>query len=134
MAVVVVASTTVIAVGGGLIVVVFLAIAVFVASRILTSDIGLELFVLGVDERTAAAMGVRTPRRKLELFVLGCVFAALGGAVYAGTQQFVPETLGRPDVRARAADHAVHRRAAVASSARSSARWSSSTCRAPATG
>jgi branched-chain amino acid transport system permease protein len=89
-------STTVIAVAGGLIVVVFLAIAVFVASRILTSDIGLELFVLGVDERTAAAMGVRTPRRKLELFVLGCVFAALGGAAYAGTQQFVPETLVDP--------------------------------------
>jgi branched-chain amino acid transport system permease protein len=90
------ASSTVIAVAGGLIVVVFLAIAVFVASRILTSDIGLELFVLGVDERTAAAMGVRTPRRKLELFVLGCVFAALGGAAYAGTQQFVPETLVDP--------------------------------------
>jgi branched-chain amino acid transport system permease protein len=89
-------SSTVIAVAGGLIVVVFLAIAVFVASRILTSDIGLELFVLGVDERTAAAMGVRTPRRKLELFVLGCVFAALGGAAYAGTQQFVPETLVDP--------------------------------------
>ena len=89
-------STTMIAVAGGLVVVVFLGIAVFVASRILTSDIGLELFVLGVDERTAAAMGVRTPRRKLELFVLGCVFAALGGAAYAGTQQFVPETLVDP--------------------------------------
>jgi len=89
-------STTLIAVAGGLIVVIFLAVAVFVASRILTSDIGLELFVLGVDERTAAAMGVRTPRRKLELFVLGCVFAALGGAAYAGTQQFVPETLVDP--------------------------------------
>jgi ABC-type branched-subunit amino acid transport system ATPase component len=49
-----------------------------------------------VDERTAAALGVRTPRRKLELFVLGCVFAALGGAAYAGTQQFVPETLVDP--------------------------------------
>jgi len=41
-------------------------------------------------------MGVRTPRRKLELFVLGCMFAALGGAAYAGTQQFVPETLVDP--------------------------------------
>jgi branched-chain amino acid transport system permease protein len=86
-------STAVIAVGGGLIVVVLLALVVFISTRILNSDIGLELFVLGVDERTAAALGVRTPRRKLELFVLGCVFAALGGAVYAGTQQFVPETL-----------------------------------------
>jgi branched-chain amino acid transport system permease protein len=90
------ASTTVALVGGGLIVVALLALAVFIAARILTSDIGLELFVLGVDERTAAALGVRTPRRKLELFVLGCVFAALGGAAYAGTQQFVPETLVDP--------------------------------------
>ncbi len=85
-------STTLIALGGGLIVVVLLAAVVFIASRILSSDIGLELFVLGVDERTAASLGVRTPRRKLELFVLGCVCAALGGVVYAGTQQFVPET------------------------------------------
>jgi branched-chain amino acid transport system permease protein len=90
------ASTAVTAVGGGIIVVVLLAAVVFVAARILNSDIGLELFVLGVDERTAAALGVRTPRRKLELFVLGCVFAALGGAVYAGTQQFVPETVVDP--------------------------------------
>ena len=90
------ASPNEIAIGGGLVVVAFLAIAVYLASRILTSDVGLELFVLGVDERTAAAMGVRTPRRKLELFVLGSMFAALGGAAYAGTQQFVPETLVDP--------------------------------------
>jgi branched-chain amino acid transport system permease protein len=89
-------STTLVALGGGLIVVVLLAAVVFMMSRILSSDIGLELFVLGVDERTAAALGVRTPRRKLELFVLGCVCAALGGAVYAGTQQFVPETVIDP--------------------------------------
>jgi branched-chain amino acid transport system ATP-binding protein/branched-chain amino acid transport system permease protein len=89
-------STTLIALGGGLIVVVLLAAVMFMASRILSSDIGLELFVLGVDERTAAALGVRTPRRKLELFVLGCVCAALGGVVYAGTQQFVPETVIDP--------------------------------------
>jgi branched-chain amino acid transport system permease protein len=88
--------TAVATVGGGLIVVVLLGLAVFIAARILSSDIGLELFVLGVDERTAAALGVRTPRRKLEPFVLGCVFAALGGAVYAGTQQFVPETVVDP--------------------------------------
>jgi branched-chain amino acid transport system permease protein len=89
-------SQSSVAVGGGLVVVAFVAIAVFVASRVLRSDIGLELFVLGVDERTAAAMGVRTPRRKLELFVLGSMFASLGGAAYAGTQQFVPETIVDP--------------------------------------
>ena len=89
-------SAAVATVGGGLIVIVVLTLVVFICARILSSDIGLELFVLGVDERTAAALGVRTPRRKLELFVLGCVFAALGGAVYAGTQQFVPETVVDP--------------------------------------
>jgi len=94
-------STAVATVGGGIIVVVLLALVVFIAARILNSDIGLELFVLGVDERTAAALGVRTPRRKLELFVLGSVFAALGGAVYAGTQQFVPETVVDPTAELR---------------------------------
>ena len=89
-------STQSIAIGNGLITVGLLAAVVFVTSRILASDIGLELYVLGVDERTAAAMGVRTPRRKLELFVLGSVLAALGGAVYAGTQLFVPATLVDP--------------------------------------
>jgi branched-chain amino acid transport system permease protein len=89
-------STQSIAIGDGLITVAWLAVGVFVASRILSSDIGLELYVLGVDEPTAAAMGVRTPRRRLELFVLGSVFAALGGAVYAGTQLFVPATLVSP--------------------------------------
>jgi len=82
--------------GNGLITVAALSLVVFVATRILSSDIGLELYVLGVDEGTAAAMGVSTPRRKLELFVLGSMFAALGGAVYAGTQLFVPATLVDP--------------------------------------
>jgi branched-chain amino acid transport system permease protein len=83
-------------VGDGIVTVAVLGIVVFAATRILSSDIGLELYVLGVDERTAAAMGVPTPRRKLELFVLGSMFAGLGGAVYAGTQLFVPATLVSP--------------------------------------
>jgi branched-chain amino acid transport system permease protein len=82
--------------GDGFVTVLILGIVVFVAARILASDIGLELYVLGVDERTAAALGVPTARRKLELFVLGSMFAALGGAVYAGTQLFVPATLVNP--------------------------------------
>jgi len=89
-------STQSIAIGNGLVTVVILGLVVLAASRILSSDVGLELYVLGVDEPTAAAMGVRTPRRRLELFVLGSVFAALGGAVYAGTQLFVPATLASP--------------------------------------
>jgi ABC-type branched-subunit amino acid transport system ATPase component/ABC-type branched-subunit amino acid transport system permease subunit len=86
-------SPEAIVVGDGVVTVVALGVVVFIASRILHSDIGLELYALGVDERTAAAMGIATPRRKLELFVLGSMFAALGGAVYAGSQLFVPATL-----------------------------------------
>ena len=107
------ASTAVALVGGGLIVIALLALAVFIAARILTSDIGLELFVLGrgrADRGRArgphaaaeagavrARLRVRRPRRR-----------GLRGhpAVRAGDA-------GRPDGRARAADHAVHRRAAV---------------------
>jgi len=89
-------TTQSIAIGNGLITVAVLGLVVLAAARILSSDIGLELYVLGVDEPTAAAMGVRTPRRRLELFVLGSVFAALGGAIYAGTQLFVPATLASP--------------------------------------
>jgi branched-chain amino acid transport system permease protein len=86
-------SPEAIVVGNGVVTVVALGVVVFIASRILHSDIGLELYALGVDERTAAAMGIATSRRKLELFVLGSMFAALGGAVYAGSQLFVPATL-----------------------------------------
>ncbi|HEY1515650.1 MAG TPA: ATP-binding cassette domain-containing protein [Solirubrobacteraceae bacterium] len=80
-------------VANGLLTVFILAGAVYAATRLLASDVGLEMYVLGVSERTAAAMGVRTARRRLELFILGSMFAALGGAVYAGTQLFVPPTL-----------------------------------------
>jgi len=86
-------SVTATVVGNGLVVVVIISIVVFIGSRILSSDIGLEFFALGVSEGTAAAMGVSTPRRKLELFVVGSMLASLGGAMYAGTEQFVPATL-----------------------------------------
>jgi branched-chain amino acid transport system permease protein len=81
------------AVGNGFVTVLVVGGVVFIATRILSSDLGLELYVLGVDEGMAMAMGVSTARRRLELFVLGSMFAALGGAVYAGTQLFVPATL-----------------------------------------
>jgi branched-chain amino acid transport system permease protein len=80
-------------VANGLLTVVILAGVVYATTRLLASDVGLEVYVLGVNEGTAASMGVRTARRKLELFILGSMLASLGGAVYAGTQLFVPPTL-----------------------------------------
>jgi branched-chain amino acid transport system permease protein len=80
-------------VANGLLTVFIVAGVVYVTTRLVASDVGLEMYVLGVNEGTAAAMGVRTARRKLELFILGSMLATLGGAVYAGTQLFVPPTL-----------------------------------------
>ena len=73
----------------GLIGVLLLGCCMFVCARIMSSGIGLELALLASDERMASALGVITPRRKLEIFVLGSGIATLGGVVYAGTQTFV---------------------------------------------
>jgi len=56
------------------------------------SGIGLELLLVGQNERMAAALGINTRRRKLEVFVLSAALAALGGAVFAGTQTLVSPT------------------------------------------
>jgi branched-chain amino acid transport system permease protein len=77
----------------GTLTVIIVTAVVFATTRLVASDIGLEMYTLGVSESTAQAMGVRTARRRLELFILGSVLAALSGAVYAGTQLFVPPTL-----------------------------------------
>ncbi|HKO29478.1 MAG TPA: hypothetical protein VJU80_18600 [Solirubrobacteraceae bacterium] len=81
------------ATANGILTVVIVSAVVFATTRLVASDIGLELYALGVSENTAQSMGVRTSRRRLELFILGSVLATLGGAVYAGTQLFVPPTL-----------------------------------------
>jgi branched-chain amino acid transport system permease protein len=86
-------SSNAITIGNGIIVAAVVALSVFFASRTLTSQVGLELFILGINEATAAAMGVVTSRRKLELFVTGSTLATLGGALYAGSQLFVPQTI-----------------------------------------
>jgi branched-chain amino acid transport system permease protein len=73
----------------GLVGVFLLAGCMFVCGRIMNSGIGLELALLASDERMASSLGVITPRRKVEVFVLGSGIATLGGVVYAGTQTFV---------------------------------------------
>jgi branched-chain amino acid transport system permease protein len=73
----------------GMVAAVLLGVCVFICARVLRSGIGLELALLGADHRMADAVGIRTGRRKLELFVLGSVLAAIGGTVFGGTQQFV---------------------------------------------
>lgn len=76
--------------------IVLLGISIYVVSRIMNSSVGLELVLMASNERMAEGLGIYTARRKLELFVLGSVFAGLGGAVFATTQQFVtPSTFSQ---------------------------------------
>lgn len=73
----------------GTVAVILLALCVLACSRIMRSGIGLELLLVGQNERMAAALGINTRRRKLEVFILSAALAALGGAVFAGTQTLV---------------------------------------------
>lgn len=80
----------------GLVTAVLLGISIYIVSRILNSSIGLELALMAGNETIAEGLGIITARRKLELFVLGSAFAALGGTVFATTQQFVtPSTFSQ---------------------------------------
>ena len=76
----------------GAVAVVLLALCVLACGRIMRSGIGLELLLVGQNERMAAALGINTRRRKLEVFILSASLAALGGAVFAGTQSLVSPT------------------------------------------
>jgi ABC-type branched-subunit amino acid transport system ATPase component/ABC-type branched-subunit amino acid transport system permease subunit len=73
----------------GAVALVLLGVGIFVCARIMRSGIGLELSLVGESERMAASLGINTRRRKLEVFVLSAMLAALGGGVFAGTQTLV---------------------------------------------
>jgi branched-chain amino acid transport system permease protein len=76
----------------GLVAAALLGLCALACARVLRSGVGLELALMGEDARAADAVGVRTRRRKLELWVLGSALAALGGGVFAATQSFVSTT------------------------------------------
>jgi ABC-type branched-subunit amino acid transport system ATPase component/ABC-type branched-subunit amino acid transport system permease subunit len=73
----------------GAVTLLLLGVGIFVCARIMRSGIGLELSLVGESERMAASLGINTRRRKLEVFVLSAMLAALGGGVFAGTQTLV---------------------------------------------
>jgi ABC-type branched-subunit amino acid transport system permease subunit len=58
------------------------------------SGIGLQLMAMAEDERLGESIGVSLRQRRLEVFVLGSVLAAVGGAVLASAQGLVtPDVL-----------------------------------------
>lgn len=73
----------------GVIAAAILAAVIAGAYRVLRSGIGLELSALASSEALAAGIGVSLRQRKLELFVVGSVLAALGGAIVASIQAIV---------------------------------------------
>lgn len=81
-------------VGTGLLAALILSLVTFLALRILRSTVGLQLAAMAADEGMAEGLGVNLRQRKLEVFVLGSVLAALGGAIVAAAQSVVtPDVL-----------------------------------------
>jgi branched-chain amino acid transport system permease protein len=78
----------------GIISVVLLGIAAGIVLRVMRSGIGFQLMAMAEDERLAESIGVSLRQRRLEVFVLGSVLAAVGGAVLASAQGIVtPDVL-----------------------------------------
>jgi branched-chain amino acid transport system permease protein len=78
----------------GIVSVLLLGIAAGVVLRVMRSGIGLQLMAMAEDERLGESIGVSLRQRRLEVFVLGSVLAAVGGAVLASAQGLVtPDVL-----------------------------------------
>ena len=78
----------------GIVSVLLLGLAAGLVLRVMRSGIGLQLMAMAEDERLGASIGVSLRQRRLEVFVLGSVLAAVGGAVLASAQGLVtPDVL-----------------------------------------
>lgn len=73
----------------GIVSVVLLAIATGIVLRVMRSGVGLQLMAMAADEQLGQSIGVSLRQRRLEVFVLGSVLAAVGGAVLASAQGLV---------------------------------------------
>jgi len=78
----------------GIFSVLLLGLAAGLVLRVIRSGIGLQLMAMAEDERLGESIGVSLRQRRLEVFVLGSVLAAVGGAVLASAQGLVtPDVL-----------------------------------------
>jgi branched-chain amino acid transport system permease protein len=78
---------------------VLLGIAAAIVLRIIRSGVGLQLMAMAEDERLGESLGVSLRQRRLEVFVIGSVLAAVGGAATASVQGIVT-----PDVLSETAE------------------------------
>jgi branched-chain amino acid transport system permease protein len=73
----------------GIVCAVLLGIAAAIVLRVIRSGVGLQLMAMAEDERLGESLGVSLRQRRLEVFVLGSVLAAVGGAAIASVQGIV---------------------------------------------
>ncbi len=78
---------------------VLLGIAAAIVLRVIRSGVGLQLMAMSEDERLGESLGISLRQRRLEVFVLGSVLAAVGGAAVASVQGIVT-----PDVLSETAE------------------------------
>ncbi len=78
---------------------VLLGIAAAIVARVIRSGVGLQLMAMAADERLGESLGISLRQRRLEVFVLGSVLAAVGGAALASVQGLVT-----PDVLSETAE------------------------------
>jgi len=83
----------------GIISVLLLGLAAGLVLRVMRSGVGLQLMAMSEDERLGESIGVSLRQRRLEVFVVGSVLAAVGGAVLASAQGLVT-----PDVLSESAE------------------------------
>jgi branched-chain amino acid transport system permease protein len=83
----------------GIISVLLLGLAAGLVLRVMRSGVGLQLMAMASDERLGESIGVSLRQRRLEVFVLGSVLAAVGGAVLVSAQGLVT-----PDVLSETAE------------------------------
>ncbi len=83
----------------GIVCAVLLGIAAVIVLRVIRSGVGLQLMAMAEDERLGESLGISLRQRRLEVFVLGSVLAAVGGAAIASVQGIVT-----PDVLSETAE------------------------------
>jgi branched-chain amino acid transport system permease protein len=83
----------------GIVCAVLLGLATAIVLRVIRSGIGLQLMAMAADERLGESLGISLRQRRLEVFVLGSVLAAVGGAAIASVQGIVT-----PDVLSETAE------------------------------
>lgn len=69
-----------------------LALTVLAAARFVNSGTGLEVHVVAADEPVARSMGISVRRRKLQVFLFGCVTADIAGFLFAHGTGYVSPT------------------------------------------